>query len=113
MPKHIRIPCPECARELRVRPEYVGRHVQCKHCQHSFAIPRHLTVKCPQCRVDGKIRTENVGREIQCKHCGAAFSTQPADSATKSAPVQAYLGASTTEPDDANLPASRHPDRLR
>jgi chromosome segregation ATPase len=37
MPRHIRIVCPNCQRsELRIRPELIGRRVQCKHCQHVF-----------------------------------------------------------------------------
>ena len=37
MPRHVRITCPHCQRGgLRVRPEYLGRRVACKHCDHVF-----------------------------------------------------------------------------
>ncbi len=37
MSRHIRISCPHCKRSgLRIRPEHLGRHVQCKHCGKGF-----------------------------------------------------------------------------
>src|SRR5689334_19377412 len=37
MGRHILIACPRCGRSgLRIRPEYLGRSVQCKHCAHVF-----------------------------------------------------------------------------
>ena len=37
MSRHIRIACPNCQRsDLRIRPEYLGRRVTCKHCHHEF-----------------------------------------------------------------------------
>jgi chromosome segregation ATPase len=98
MPRHIRIPCPECTRTLRVRPEYVGRQVQCKHCQHHFAIPKYIVLTCPECRQDGMIRTEQVGREFRCKHCGSLIPTDSEDSHPSLPPVSAPLGVSTEEP---------------
>ena len=32
----IRIACPSCRRDLRVRPDHLGRRVRCKHCEHAF-----------------------------------------------------------------------------
>ncbi|MEJ7639646.1 MAG: hypothetical protein WKF75_17150 [Singulisphaera sp.] len=37
MSRHIRIECPNCRRtDLRIRPEYLGRRVTCKHCGFEF-----------------------------------------------------------------------------
>ncbi len=37
MPRHVHVTCPNCQRpDIRIRPEYVGRKVQCKHCNHIF-----------------------------------------------------------------------------
>jgi chromosome segregation ATPase len=37
MSRHIHITCPNCRRaDLRIRPEVIGRRVECKYCQHVF-----------------------------------------------------------------------------
>ncbi|MEO6809386.1 MAG: hypothetical protein ABI353_09790, partial [Isosphaeraceae bacterium] len=36
MSTHLHIPCPQCQNALKVRREYLGRRVQCKHCTHIF-----------------------------------------------------------------------------
>jgi hypothetical protein len=35
-PYHLRMPCPHCGRVLRIRTEYLGLNVGCKHCHHTF-----------------------------------------------------------------------------
>ncbi|MBV8269417.1 MAG: hypothetical protein JO252_24095 [Planctomycetaceae bacterium] len=35
-PYHLRMPCPHCGRELRIRNEYLGLNIGCKHCHHTF-----------------------------------------------------------------------------
>jgi hypothetical protein len=46
MAKSIRITCPSCRRSgLRMRPEYLGRNIQCKHCGASFrSSQEHFTL---------------------------------------------------------------------
>ena len=36
MPTYTRIPCPKCGHELKIREEYLGQRVACKHCSHAF-----------------------------------------------------------------------------
>src|SRR5689334_3549370 len=36
---HFRTPCPQCHRDLKVRLEYVGKQVTCKHCGLVFTVP--------------------------------------------------------------------------
>src|SRR5215213_975095 len=38
MSTHIEIACPKCHEGLRVRREYVGKRVTCKHCQNTFKV---------------------------------------------------------------------------
>src|SRR4051794_29297039 len=38
MSTRIELPCPSCGRTLKVRPEYVGRTVSCKYCDHAFVV---------------------------------------------------------------------------
>ncbi|MDR3636072.1 MAG: hypothetical protein P4L84_19880 [Isosphaeraceae bacterium] len=35
---HFRFPCPSCLHALKVRREYVGKDVQCKHCNVTFRV---------------------------------------------------------------------------
>ena len=65
----MRIFCPNCPRELNVRPEHVGHRVACKHCEAVFRVPRHVQVPCPECGRDGRVRTENLGAKMRCRHC--------------------------------------------
>ncbi len=37
-PDHIHLPCPSCQHPLRVRREYVGKNVICKHCKKPFKV---------------------------------------------------------------------------
>src|SRR4051794_14679297 len=39
MSTHIQIDCPNCRRSLKVRREYIGKNVSCKHCGIAFKIP--------------------------------------------------------------------------
>src|SRR4051812_1633402 len=39
MSTHIQIDCPNCRRSLKVRREYIGKNVSCKHCGIAFRIP--------------------------------------------------------------------------
>lgn len=36
MSNHIRIPCPSCSQTLKLRPEYMGRRLECKYCGTRF-----------------------------------------------------------------------------
>jgi chromosome segregation ATPase len=36
--EYIELQCPNCQRGLRVRTTYVGKHVRCKQCQHTFPV---------------------------------------------------------------------------
>ncbi len=36
MSSHMQIPCPNCQRSLKIRPEYLGHRVVCKYCEHQF-----------------------------------------------------------------------------
>src|SRR5215213_5998259 len=38
MSTHIELACPKCHEALRVRREYVGKRVTCKHCQQTFKV---------------------------------------------------------------------------
>src|SRR4051794_29976136 len=40
MPTYMKRSCPHCGRELRVRTEYRGRQVSCRHCQAAFPAGR-------------------------------------------------------------------------
>ena len=35
---HFRFPCPSCQHPLKVRREYVGKDVQCRHCSVTFRV---------------------------------------------------------------------------
>lgn len=65
----VKIICPNCPRELQIRPEHIGHRVECKFCGFSFRVPQHVLIPCPSCGQDGKVRTEHLGRRIRCKHC--------------------------------------------
>src|SRR5262249_21174217 len=39
MSTHFETICPNCQRPLRVRLEYVGKRVACRHCNQAFKIP--------------------------------------------------------------------------
>src|SRR5262249_50825630 len=39
MSTHFETICPNCKRPLRVRLEYVGKKVACRHCNQAFKIP--------------------------------------------------------------------------
>src|SRR4051794_5317987 len=53
MPRHIRIECSRCHRpDLRIRPEYLGQTVRCKHCGKAFVaraadVPTTMTPPIP------------------------------------------------------------------
>src|SRR4051812_15572559 len=36
MSSYSRFPCPQCQHPLKIREEYLGRRVSCKHCSHTF-----------------------------------------------------------------------------
>ncbi len=36
MDAQLRLPCPQCGRDLRVRAEYIGRRITCKKCENTF-----------------------------------------------------------------------------
>src|SRR5438445_814837 len=38
MSTHITIPCPKCQERLRVRREYLGKKVSCRHCHATFEV---------------------------------------------------------------------------
>lgn len=38
MSEPVVIQCPSCSADLRVKPEYAGKKVACKHCQHAFTV---------------------------------------------------------------------------
>lgn len=71
-------PCPNCARELRIKPEHVGVRVLCKYCDHHFRVPRRVTIACPECGHDGRIRTANLGRLMRCTECQFTFRSKAA-----------------------------------
>ena len=92
--RHVRIACPSCRCDLRVRPEHLGRRVRCKHCEHAFRarseddrgpdalapelVPRATTfieVPCPNCQRGLRVRTRHLGRRVGCKYCKHQFNS--------------------------------------
>src|SRR5579883_2191743 len=89
----IRMTCPNCRRDdLKVPPEYLGKKLRCKHCDHTFRAIRtedltpfppaprpvasKLTTKkvpCPNCNHNLRVKPEFVGRKIRCKYCDHRF----------------------------------------
>ncbi|HEV3166260.1 MAG TPA: hypothetical protein VGZ22_19700 [Isosphaeraceae bacterium] len=97
MAKHIRIPCPECQRPLRVRPDHVGMRVACKLCDHMFSIPKFLPIVCPTCQHKGRLRTIHVERHIRCKKCGTSMTAQATGDPVGVAQALQPLGVSSQE----------------
>src|SRR5262245_40434011 len=65
------ITCPNCQREVRVRPDYAGGPMVCDHCRHSFH-PK-VTIPCPQCLRTLHVRREYLGKRIFCSYCKHTF----------------------------------------
>ena len=38
MPTYVEMACPKCQKVLRVRTEYLGQRVVCRHCQDGFKV---------------------------------------------------------------------------
>jgi DNA-directed RNA polymerase subunit RPC12/RpoP len=75
----VTITCPNCPRQLQVRPEHVGRKVSCKYCAGIFRVPRHTLFSCPKCLREGMVRTEYLGRKVRCKSCSHVFRARSKD----------------------------------
>ena len=73
MAELVTITCPNCPRQLQIRPEHVGRKVSCKFCSGVFRVPRHTLFSCPKCLREGMVRTEYLGRNVRCKSCSHIF----------------------------------------
>ncbi|MDB5350301.1 MAG: family finger-like protein [Planctomycetota bacterium] len=92
MARLAKIFCPNCPRELQIRPEHLGRRVACKYCDFRFRVPRHVLIPCPSCGEEGTVRTDFLGRKIRCKHCGhvsrAKLKASPAPKAGAEQEIQ-------------------------
>src|SRR5689334_18883912 len=96
MPRHVRIECPGCLRNLRARAEHLDRKFRCRKCGHSFRarseadeapivaiseIARRPTtfveIPCPKCRRGLRVRTGLLGRRAGCKYCEHQFIAAP------------------------------------
>jgi hypothetical protein len=94
MTNYIRIACPTCDKDLRVREEYLGKRGLCNYCQHAFRIPRNLRVTCPDCSKRLKLPRVYAGRPIICPGCKCKF-VAPADDAVTSADGSRSVDAAT------------------
>ncbi|HEY2155330.1 MAG TPA: hypothetical protein VGH33_06845 [Isosphaeraceae bacterium] len=76
MAKHIHIVCPNCRRDSKIRPEYLGQKVVCKNCRHLFRARDYVQIDCPHCRAELDVRREYLGVTIGCKHCHRDFTAE-------------------------------------
>ena len=105
MSDRISVACPNCRSTLNVRAEYLGRDLQCRQCQHTFApspadaidpttLPdpsiappagERVKVECPGCRRTLKIRPQYLGLSVTCNRCEHRFIAVPGseDGATR------------------------------
>src|SRR5437773_1867534 len=45
--QYYAVPCPHCQHELRVRAEYAGKRITCRHCTQSFVAPEAPAAESP------------------------------------------------------------------
>jgi chromosome segregation ATPase/ribosomal protein L37AE/L43A len=106
---HFVASCPYCSAQLKIRREFVGQQVQCKHCKETFVagaaagpaaeapgegdavrpLPpapqtERVLVTCPNCQAALSIRRVYLGRQVRCKQCDGVFLAS--DSAAAVAP---------------------------
>ena len=104
------MPCPKCRRELRIRREWAGQRLLCKHCQHKF-YTRADFASAPSLRqTPGEADRPSVpGEELQPSHAETeglreALAGPPAparnqpDDALASLMVQAYSPNALNQP---------------
>lgn len=71
------IPCPICARELRIGMKFSGQQVTCKWCEGSFHLDfaderlkkSGLYVNCPHCAERLRMNLKYSGVKVACKSC--------------------------------------------
>jgi len=85
MVNRILVPCPQCHRTLKVRAEYFGNEVICKHCDHTFKPPELIVVPCPQCEASGTVAVGDLGQWVRCGQCLRAFPAEAAEGTTLTA----------------------------
>jgi uncharacterized protein (DUF983 family) len=81
------INCPQCQQVLRVASQFVGKHVECKHCAADFhchpgehaGIPCDAVyLVCPKCRKELRAAEKYIGERVACKYCGEGLRiTEP------------------------------------
>ena len=105
MTDYTEIPCPNCQRQLRVRSEYAGKVIACKHCEHAF-LPA-LPMPCPNCWQTLLVPIEYLGQAITCGGCehtflaGAEDGAAPSTNATPIDPSESAPNAQRTAPAQA------------
>jgi hypothetical protein len=61
--------CPHCAHRLKIRLEFIGRRVKCRHCSLTLKVPRHVKIRCKHCDHEGQVGTGYLGKVVLCKRC--------------------------------------------
>jgi predicted Zn finger-like uncharacterized protein len=112
--------CPQCLASLRVKLEYTGRRVQCKHCNHKFRVfppdfpltpssqeysagpflPQRkldqMEVACPNCQTLLGVRTKYAGGPVRCRQCHHKFNA-PKSPVADSSPTDSPQTAKSSD----------------
>ena len=77
MLNRIPVECPACQHVLKIRAEFFGQDVACRHCDHTFPLSNRVLIPCPACGEESSVPVDWLGRWVRCPAHRHPFPAEP------------------------------------